>query len=909
MKMEQDMILNRGRDITSDVAAISSNEQTGKYDVTFRGGKTYGYSRHSLEWITGPEIVSPTRVQILHDGVKLRHMTAIYIFHGRQESYWRIRFDDGQTDCFAQGSLQVTWSCLSEREARDCFYYLKEIAATHALRTENGDSLLEKQYEGLEFVGENTALAVYLNPSKYSIRTYPAGAPIFPFGGNASQCRAVQRALTNQISVIEGPPGTGKTQTILNITANLLLQGKTVLIVSNNNSAINNVFEKLSAAQYGMGFLVAPLGSAENKARFIHGQAGYYPDLRDWEREPDARQALFTAIEQDSEALMELFEKQERLAHAKGEREALELEMQYFEQFCAEIGYLGPSRAKQSLDSQTLMDLWQACSRYTDRGRKPSLWFCFKNALFYKTANWDFFRNHSDQAITLLQSLFYHARQGELSKEIAALGQTLQNNDAHARLKRLTASSMEYLRSQLYEKYGGRETRPIFSETDLWKVPDMVAWEYPIVLSTTFSSRASLGKFMTYDYLIMDEASQVDVATGALALSCVKNAVIVGDAKQLPNVVTREMRDVTNAVLRSYQIDPGYAYADNSFLKSICSVLPDAPQTMLREHYRCHPKIIGFCNQRFYQNQLVIMTEDRGEPDALSVYQTVAGDHHRGRLNQRQIDVICREALPALADGGQGDIGIIAPYNQQVEAIREQVKGAADVATVHKFQGREKNTIIFTATDDRVTDFSDDPYLLNVAISRARKRLCLVVSGNEQPAGSIMGELIDYIKYNNFMVAHSEIYSVFDYLYQQYTDSRRAYLRSRKRVSKYDSENLMHSLIEEILKKPEFCRFSVALHMPLHMLIRNTCLLNQEECRFVRHPSTHVDFLIYSAVSKKPVLAVEVDGYNYHARNVRQTARDRMKDRILQQYGIPILRLPTNGSGEKEKITAMLLAD
>lgn len=43
--------------------------------------------------------------------------------------------------------------------------------------------------------------------------------------------------MENQISVIQGPPGTGKTQTILNIIANILMQGKTVQIVSNNNSA------------------------------------------------------------------------------------------------------------------------------------------------------------------------------------------------------------------------------------------------------------------------------------------------------------------------------------------------------------------------------------------------------------------------------------------------------------------------------------------------------------------------------------------------------------------------------------------------------------------------------------------------------------------------------------------------
>ena len=96
--------------------------------------------------------------------------------------------------------------------------------------------------------------------------------PIFPFGCNASQYKAVKAALENKISVIQGPPGTGKTQTILNIIANLLIKGCTVMVVSNNNSATKNVLEKLSAEKYGLGFLVAQLGKYDNKEIFIQSQ-------------------------------------------------------------------------------------------------------------------------------------------------------------------------------------------------------------------------------------------------------------------------------------------------------------------------------------------------------------------------------------------------------------------------------------------------------------------------------------------------------------------------------------------------------------------------------------------------------------------------------------------------------------
>ena len=156
--------------------------------------------------------------------------------------------------------------------------------------------------------------------------------------------------------------------------------------------------------------------------------------------------------------------------------------------------------------------------------------------------------------------------------------------------------------------------------------------EYPVILSTTFSSTSCLNG-MVYDYLIMDEASQVDVATGALALSCARNAVIVGDLKQLPNVVKRDMRERSEAIFQSYQLAPGYSFSENSFLKSVSDILPEAPQTLLREHYRCHPKIIGFCNQKYYNSDLIIMTEDHGEKDVLAVHKTAVGDHRRGHMN------------------------------------------------------------------------------------------------------------------------------------------------------------------------------------------------------------------------------------------------------------------------------------
>lgn len=72
--------------------------------------------------------------------------------------------------------------------------------------------------------------------------------------------------------------------------------------------------------------------------------------------------------------------------------------------------------------------------------------------------------------------------------------------------------------------------------------------EYPVVLSTTYSAKGCISPDMVFDYVIMDEASQVDIKTGALALACAMNAVIAGDDKQLPNVVSREEEQALTAI-------------------------------------------------------------------------------------------------------------------------------------------------------------------------------------------------------------------------------------------------------------------------------------------------------------------------------------------------------------------------
>ena len=840
------MVIIKGKIKTSEIMSCVYNRDTQKWDVKFNNGKTYSYAYSNVELLKDPQVLNSEMYRISREGREFFNIRAIYVFRSVYESYWHICFGDGSERDYCQRDLHIVESCLSERQSANVFEYIKQIAGLSDIRNEEtGEKLLFKRFDKISFVGSDVALARYLNPS--SVQVSKRGneyIPIFPFGCNNSQYKAVKNAMENQISVIQGPPGTGKTQTILNIIANILLQGKTVQIVSNNNAATENVYEKLSSAKYNLGFIVAPLGSSKNKKIFVENQDANYPDFSLWKtnENPDDLQKR---IAEQSIQLKAFFDEQEKLACLRQELSQLVTEQEYFNQYVEESDVNTESiKFKKNLSSKDWMALWQECQLISEEKKAIGFWFKIKALLKYGVTDWNFYRQDISKIITTFQAMYYGEKRSELSAEIADIEKYLNSVNKYL-LDDLCNQSMIVLKDKLARKYESNNNRKIFSEDNLWKEPYGVLAEYPVILSTTFSSRNSLNSDVVYDYLIMDEASQVDIATGALALSCARNVVIVGDTKQLPNVVTEDIKAKATAIFDAFNVNEGYRYT-KSFLQSILDVMPNVTQILLREHYRCHPKIINFCNQKFYRGELVIMTKDNGEDDVLSVVKTVPGNHERNHYSQRQIDVIKNEIIPKYVSDPE-ETGIIAPYKNQVEALSKEITDI-DAATVHKFQGKEKENIIISTVDDEISDFADNPYLINVAVSRAKKKLMLVVTGNEQSKEHNITDLIDYIQYNNFEVAESKIYSIFDYLYKQYTEERIAYLKKHKKISEYDSENLMYSLIEEIIADNKYSSLDVVCHFPLNMLIKNPELLNEPECQYAMNVATHLDFLIYNRI-------------------------------------------------------------
>lgn len=879
--------------ITEQVTSISENKN-GLWAVRFSSSpRVFNYNQARLLYLTHPESINLGEKGLYIKNKHINNVTELLRFTNGRYTFYRVTYANGYYENLDGSEVYVTRTPIN-KNGGSTWDYLRKLAVETGLLTEDDESILSKQYELVDMKRDNVPLALYLG-DKTKLAAHPLPNQVyFPFGCNASQKSAVEAALTHQVSIIQGPPGTGKTQTILNIIANLLVEGKSVLVVSNNNSAVENVAEKLDGE--GLGFIVAKLGSVKNKEAFIANQTSY-PDMSSW---AVADQTTVNLLAKESlEKVSQGFDGQLLQAQLKAEYDALLKETKYNEMLQANEVSGSWLNGKSSTKLMKLFNLYQMM---VEKEQKPSLWFRLKWSFSLDWKMFSFLNCQPSSVINSLGSAYYYSRKTEIEQELQTIESQLQSIDLKQNVKNLRSSSLQILKSIIAKRYGAG-VRRIFTIKDIKPRTEEFLKEYPVVLSTTYSAKSCISKDMVFDYVIMDEASQVDIKTGALALSCAMNAVIVGDDKQLPNVVSREEAQALSAIQTTYSVDDRYNAVTHSFLQSCTEVFKEAPVTLLREHYRCHPKIIEFCNQRFYDGELVAMTTDNDEENVLQVIRTVKGTHARGHLNQREIDVIKQEVMPEYVDSAS--VGIITPYRDQANEVNKAL-GQDIASTVHKYQGRECDTIIMSTVDNEPTEFSDDANLLNVAISRAKTHLCIVTNGNEMPQESNLAQLIAYMQYNNFQVRDSKLHSVFDLLYKQYTAERLAYEAVHPAVSEHLSENIVYELLVKAIAELGMTNTDVLCHYPLSRLIGDWNLLTDEEQSFAESPFSHVDFLIYNSLTKQPLQTIEVDGWQFHKNSDVQQYRDTLKDQLLAKFGLCPHRISTTDTVNVETIKKII---
>lgn len=162
------------------------------------------------------------------------------------------------------------------------------------------------------------------------------------------------------------------------------------------------------------------------------------------------------------------------------------------------------------------------------------------------------------------------------------------------------------------------------------------------------------------------------------------------------------------------------------------------------------------------------------------------------------------------------------------------------------------------------------------------------------------------VQYNNFEVKESKIHSVFDILYKQYTAERLAYEVQSGKVSEYLSENIIYDTLVKAIDKVQMSNCDVVCHYPLSRLITDFNGLETQEIAFITNALSHVDFLVYNSITKKPLMTIEVDGWKYHNQSEVQQSRDKLKDNILSKYGLKPYRISTVDTVNVETIEEML---
>ena len=231
--------------------------------------------------------------------------------------------------------------------------------------------------------------------------------------------------------------------------------------------------------------------------------------------------------------------------------------------------------------------------------------------------------------------------------------------------------------------------------------------KFPAISSTIHSVRRQFidSDKALFDYVIMDESSQTRPDLGMIAASCARHLVLVGDAEQLPSFCDTELlkeeavvkADAALIGRESYRMlrDLGYHNVENnSFFDIAHDVLTRCrkeesdvlPIVMLNVHYRCHPKIIGFCNQAVYGGRMTIKST-ASNPDECPIRvwyfngdynercylfddeeQKPTGESHH---NPRQLAILKEKEFDSifekLMDGGS--VCILTPYRGQLNDL------------------------------------------------------------------------------------------------------------------------------------------------------------------------------------------------------------------------------------------------
>lgn len=614
-------------------------------------------------------------------------------------------------------------------------------------------------------------------------------AAVTPLSLSDSQEDVIRKIEQNPLLAVYGPPGTGKSQTIVNLVAHLVANGKTVLVASRMDKAVDVVAQRLN--ELGAPFLALRAGRLNYQkqlsfqlqdliANKIDIDTGYEEAIL---VDVEDMYALLNAIKELENKCEKIIELEKNWQEVMARKLALEADL-------GEKIFINKKLKKDEVD-----EIKKVLSSIEKNLEKSGLFSSISNSLsamkLKKILNISSLPAEPESIMRLsleLQAaeMECEARMVEtrihkignihqilgqikqLKKKQKGLAVDILKNKRRESLKGLLRDQIKRQRlivhtKAIVERKKNLQNR-LLEEEDF--TPLLEA--FPCWCVTTYAISGSLPmKSGLFDVAIIDEASQCDIASCFPILFRAKKAVIVGDDKQLPHLSFLE-KAKEQSFLSQYNIPDKYQlmwrFRTNSMfdLANYYSTNP----VLLDEHFRSYYPIIQFSNQEFYGNRIRIMTKDSGSNDVLELHLVTDGkvDSDATR-NMPEVEAVVKRIHELiLQDEGNEDnpvsIGVVSPFRGQVDLIGKALRQVLtestirrhqiEVGTAHTFQGDERDVMIFSlaVADNSFAQsltFLQKPNLFNVAITRARKKLITFLS--RDPKSLPAGLLKDYIEY------------------------------------------------------------------------------------------------------------------------------------------------------------------
>jgi very-short-patch-repair endonuclease len=631
---------------------------------------------------------------------------------------------------------------------------------------------------------------------------------IEPISLNEEQREAILKGLSSPLTVVTGPPGTGKSQVVASLIVNAVYHGQTVLFSSKNNKAVDVVSERVNALTNRQVMLRMGSGKLQGTlAEYLSNLLSARPSVDDKNRYTEALAVHETLLQ----AIGEIKKNQDRVVTARNKVDALERNLEpYREELGASFFASCEEHAVEKTENIAL--LLSSVNEVLNRADKTEqsfivklLWsFICKSRFAAAKASIDNLRVHvshlqlepplmpvDDSSIQVyrkyVQNLVVkNSRAKEIKEYFTALKNLSQGDD----LFKLSVREKEHADQvvsnsvdlwnywlQLLPIRMSQEDRKIIgdyvavlnlivtAETSNQRVEGKVWAKYYSFLPkithilscwavTSLSARGRVPlEAGFFDLVIIDEASQCDIASVLPLLFRAKRAVIIGDDKQLTHITSiNEMQDTH--LLEKYDLQDkfmSWSYSATSLYQLATSLSNIESIVTLRDHHRSHADIIGYSNKHFYEGGLRVATKYENlkpipnEPAVrwIDVKGKCIRPETGSSYNDREAEEVVKELARLVATGYKGSIGVVTPFHAQAVRIMDKLRLKQDLAdrltvrnflcdTVHKFQGDERDVMIFSSvvsdgiTEGAVSFLDRTGKLFNVAITRARAALILV---------------------------------------------------------------------------------------------------------------------------------------------------------------------------------------